>query len=305
MAVLVGCLSSSCSSEEESLPQHETTSATFSIGIDAQTRAKEPLSTAEYNAKMYLFEGKEENGTISYSYNREVEITQNDITDGLKIDGLAPDKKYKAVFLARSKEESLALPTFSESKPSYNEAKVDYINNAQTDWNIFRSVESFVAGETKTTVLTRQNGALEVRLKNLTGVTSLTLHAKGHKTMYLQDGTGGMVITDGDDTRVDLATSLEKEDIKSQEVRIRLNLLPQEDITSSTIEEGFYLELSVGNTSYTYPIKSDQKPIPIYPNQVTWLTLGSLDGFFDVHFGEEDAGIDLDDNIWDGWHDEF
>ena len=307
VAVLMGCLSS-CSSEEESLPIPETNSVTFSIGIDAQTRAAQALDVTAYDAKMYLFKEQEaDDGTLSYSYKDEVVITDDILhkSNYLTIDGLDVGKKYKAVFLARPKSQTPDLPTFSTTKPSpsYKEAIVQYISNNETDKDIFRSIVSFVASpdmETQRTVLTRQNGALEVRLKNLTGIKSLKLHALGHQWMFLEDGTGGMVITDGDDKRVALEKNMGEEEIlqNPQDVRIRLNILPQENITSKTNDD-FYLEVEIGNETKKYPIKSDHEMIPIYPNQVTWLTLTDIDGLFDVNFG--DPGIDLDDNFWDGW----
>lgn len=306
VAVLMGCLSS-CSSEEESLPIPETNSVTFSIGINAQTRAAQALDVNAYDAKMYLFEEKKaDDGTLSYSYKNEVNITASALneSDELTIGGLTEGKKYKAVFLARPKNQTPALPTFSTTKPSYKEAKAQYISNNEIDKDIFRSIVSFTFSsgmETQSTVLTRQNGALEVRLKNMTGVKSLKLHALGHQWMYLEDGTGGMVITDGDETRVALEKNMGEEEIlqNPQDVRIRLNILPQEDITSKTNDD-FYLEITLADkTTKKYPIKSDQRPIPIYPNQVTWLTLTDMDGFFDVNF--DDNGINLDDNLWDGW----
>lgn len=313
VAVLMGCLSS-CSSEEESLPIPETNSVTFSIGIDAQTRAAQALDVTAYDAKMYLFEEQEaDDGTLSYSYKNEVEITTNVLTIG----GLTEGKKYKAVFLARPESQTPALPTFSDlqSAPSYKEAIAQYISDNETDKDIFRSIVSFAASpdmDTQRTVLTRQNGALEVRIQNMTDMASVKLHIKGHKEMLLHDGTGGEVITNGDG--VELSKTM-TDGLSEPEVRIRIKLLPQENIKDESGTDN-YLEITYnGGETKKYPIDSDHWRIPIFPNQVTWLTLkgktnngdgGDDDGDddndkFEVGF---DDGIDLKEK-WDGWYEGF
>lgn len=316
VAVLMGCLSS-CSSEEESLPIPETNSVTFSIGINAQTRAAQPLDVNAYDAKMYLFEGEEaDDGTLSYSYKNEVEITTNVLTIG----GLTEGKKYKAVFLARPESQTPALPTFSTTNPSYKEAIAQYISDNETDKDIFRSIVSFALSSdmgTQSTVLTRQNGALEVRIQNMTDMASVKLHIKGHKEMLLHDGTGGEVITNGDG--VELSKTM-TDGLSEPEVRIRIKLLPQENIKDESGTDN-YLEITYNDgETKKYPIDSDHWRIPIFPNQVTWLTLkgktnngdGGDDGGddddgdddndkFEVGF---DDGIDLKEK-WDGWYEGF
>lgn len=313
----MGCLSS-CSSEEESLPIPETNSVTFSIGIDAQTRAAQALNVDVYDAKMYLFEEKEaDDGTLSYSYKNEVEIT----TSVLTIGGLTEGKKYKAVFLARRSGQTPELPTLTANRPAYKVAVAQYIDaqdeeDEKTDKDIFRSIVSFKPDHDNTsyhTVLTRQNGALEVRIQNMTDMTSVKLHIKGHKEMLLHDGTGGEVITDGDG--VELSKTM-TDGLTEPEVRIRIKLLPQENIKDESGTDN-YLEITYNDEkTIRYPIDSDHWRIPIFPNQVTWLTLkgktnngdgggddgdddGDDDNYkFEVGFGD---GIDLKEK-WDGWY---
>ena len=56
-ALIAGCLSSSCSSVNDVVPQEENASATFTIGLDVGTSAAHSLNLAKYEAKRYLYEG--------------------------------------------------------------------------------------------------------------------------------------------------------------------------------------------------------------------------------------------------------
>lgn len=302
-ALIVGCLSSSCSSVDDVVPQKENASATFTIGLDVRTRAAQSLNLANYDAKMYLYEGYEEkNGTVGYSLKKEVNITDNRLT----INDLVSKTKYKAVFLAVPKGQEPALPEYGtmEIAPSYITSTAKYINGneTETDKNIFRSILSFTASPSagsQSTVLTRQNGALEVRIKNVPNMASVKLHVKGYTTMYLNDGTGGQVITEGQPVVLSKTVT---EGLTASEVRVKINLLPQEDIADASGNDNYLEIVTNDGKSQKYPIKSDHEMIPIYPNQVTWLTLGSGSGNFDVNFSGK---IHLEDDNWDGWNDDF
>ena len=171
----------------------------------------------------------------------------------------------------------------------------------ETDKHIFRSILSFrpsVSTGTQSTILTRQNGALEIRIMGISGMTSVTLHVGGHTAMLLNDGTGGQVITSGE--KVVLSKTV-TEGLGASEVRVRINLLPTEDITDAAGTDN-YLEITTADGTTKYPIKSDHTMIPIYPNQVTWLTLGNGSGNFAVSFS---GSINVEDDEWDGWIENF
>lgn len=297
--LLFALMAVSCSSDDDLMPEAETVSTTFRLGLDPQSRAAQNLNLQNYDAKIYLYEGKKnDDGTMSYSPVKEMILTDNSVT----IEDLTVKNQYKAVFLAIPKGQTPGLPNYTLSgiNPTYDEASVPYINEGMnmTDNNIFRSVVSFTAStnaSVQSTILTRQNGAVEVRIVNTPGIKSASLHVDGYTEMLLNDGTGGQVIATG---KIQ-ALSKDKEDgFEASDVRIRINLLPVEDITDADGSKN-YLELTMTDGSTRkYPLKSDQSQIPIYPNQVTWLTIGNGYGNFDVSFS---GNINVDDNEWDGW----
>lgn len=299
---LAGVLSSSCSSESDPLSESEKASASFYVGLDVQTRAAQSLNLANYDAKMYLYEGHDNgNGSVGYSQIREITLTDNQFT----VENLNTKSDYKAVFLAVPKGQQPELPQLygEDVVPSYETATARYINGNEneTDKHIFRSILSFrpsVSTGTQSTILTRQNGALEIRIMGISGMTSVTLHVGGHTAMLLNDGTGGQVITSGE--KVVLSKTV-TEGLGASEVRVRINLLPTEDITDAAGTDN-YLEITTADGTTKYPIKSDHTMIPIYPNQVTWLTLGNGSGNFAVSFS---GSINVEDDEWDGWIDNF
>ena len=302
MAIALAGALSSCSSESDLLPESEKTSTTFHIGLNTLSRAAQSLNLANYDAKMYLYEGHDNgDGTVGYSQVRELELTDNHLT----VEDLKTKTSYKAVFLAVPKGQTPKLPDLysADIVPSYKEATAGYINgnDDETDKHIFRSILSFVASAntgTQSTVLTRQNGALEVRIKNIPDMQSVKLQVKGHTTMYIHDGTGGQVITDGEPIALSKTIT---DGLGASEVRVKINLLPQENIADAAGTNN-YLEITTSTGTTKYPIKSDHPTIPIYPNQITWLTLGNGSGNFDVSFS---GNINIEDEEWDGWIDNF
>lgn len=293
-------LLSACTSDNEDNTGKVT--ARFNIGLDLRTRAAQTLNLSTYNATMYLYEEITNNGVTGYQQVQEIQLTDNT----LNVENLTPGKNYKAVFLAIPKGQTPELPQLKgqDTTPDYATATADYINGNESDItnDIFRSILTFTAstklGE-QTTILTRQNGALEVRLLNMKDLKEVKLHLNGYKTMFLNDGTGGQVTTSGD--AVALSTT-KSEGMTSSDIRVRINLLPQENMTDAGGTNN-YLEITkTDGTTTKYPIKSDQQTIPIYPNQVTWLTLGNGSGNFDVNFS---GNINVEDNEWDGWNDNF
>ena len=293
----------SCSETMEEVPGQGAASASFSLSLNPVTRAAKDLDPAHYDAKVYLYERRESDGggSAGYTQVQELPVTSNQMT----ISRLVPLKQYKAVFLAVPKAQTPALPEFmgKGNVPSYSEAAAEYIEGRSSDISndVFRSIVDFkatTANSQQTTVLTRQNGALEVRLLNQKNLTSVKLHINGHTSFLLHDGTGGQVMTQG--TPVALETTLtDPAKLSASEVKIRINLLPQEDLTDKDGTNN-YLEVTSGGVTTKYPVKSDHQAIPVYPNQITWLTLGSRDNTnFEVTFSNK---INLDDPQWDGIH---
>ena len=295
-------LASACSSEADEVTVPETTSVSFHVAMNLETRAAHPLDPKAYTAKLYLYERRQADNTVGYTKVQEIDVT----SDKLTINGLVTQKQYKAVFLAvPSTQTKPALPDFTNgTAPAYDKAIVPYINGQPDEIgkDIFRSIVDFTAraaGNPLNTVLTRQNGAVEVRLLNQKDLKSVELHVNGHTEFYLHDGTGGQVIIEG--TTVALKNTItDVNTLNASEVRIRINLLPQEDLTDENGTNNYLKVTTTAGTTKTYPLKSGHQTIPVYPNQITWLTLGSKDNSeFDVSFS---GNINLDDNQWDGIH---
>ena len=303
LCLFLPLLSTSCSEKLEEECERGAASASFSLSLNPVTRAAKDLDPAHYDGKVYLYERRESNdgSSVGYTQVQELPVTSNQMT----ISGLVPLKQYKAVFLAVPKGQTPALPEYmgKGNVPPYSEAVAEYIGGLSGDISndVFRSIVDFqatTANSQQSTVLTRQNGALEVRLLNQKNLISVKLHLNGHTSFLFQDGTGGQVITQGnpivlENTITDLAR------LSASEVKIRINILPQEDLTDQNGVNN-YLEINTGGVLTKYPIKSDHQSIPVYPNQITWLTLGSRDNTnFDVTFSNK---INLDDPQWDGVH---
>lgn len=106
-----------------------------------------------------------------------------------------------------------------------------------------------------------------------------------------------------------MTRTLTSDQLTSSETRIRINLLPQEDITDDNGDTNFLKITTTSGAETRYPLKSSEGSIPIYPNQVTWLTLGNggegSEGGFTVDFSGSGGGIHLEDHIWDGWQDNY
>ena len=291
---------SSCSEELREESFAGTASVEFSLSLNPETRAAKDLNPNDYDAKVYLYELRKANdGSTGYVQIDEKEVISNTMT----LSGLVPLKQYKAVFLAVPRGQSPSLPVFigSGKLPSYSEAQAGYIAGQQDNISndIFRSIVEFkatTANSLQSTVLTRQNGALEIRLLNQKNLTSVKLHLNGHTSFFLHDGLGGQVITSGNTVPLE-NTITDPVKLSASELRIRINLLPQEDMTDIEGKNN-YLEVTAGGKTTVYPVKSDHSAIPVFPNQITWLTLGSRDNTnFDVSFSGK---IDLDDPQWDG-----
>lgn len=286
-----------CDKSSEVLQENGEVSISISSGIEqASSRAVVEYPEERYTGKYYVY-----NSDGSY-------LSDGPLTSVLTIDGLTSGQEYKVVLLAVPSGQQYGITTGgTESEPSYSDAKTQYQGDGTQYGNeIFRDVLTIRPTVTNTdfnAVLTRQNGAIEIRIRNMQ-LNEVTLQVNGTQYMYFNDGTGGEVISDKELT---LNRTLTSEQLTSSETRIRINLLPQEDITAktntTTAENKLIIKTEKGET--TYPLKSSEGSIPIYPNQVTWLTLGDggegSEGDFTVDFSGSGGGIHLEDDSWDGW----
>lgn len=290
-----------CDKSSEVLQENGNVSISISSGIEESlSRAVVAYPQTSYKGKYYVY-----NSNGSY-------LSEGELASVLTIDGLTSGQEYKVVLLAVPSGQANEITTGStESDPSYNEAKTQYQGEGtQYGYEIFRDVLTIkptVSNTDFNAVLTRQNGAIEIRIRNMK-LQEVTLQVNGTQYMYFHDGTGGQVISE---TELLLTRTLTSKQLTSSETRIRINLLPQEDITAktgtTTAENKLIIKTEKGET--TYLLKSSEGSIPIYPNQVTWLTLGDggegSEGDFTVDFSDSDGGIHLEDDSWDGWQDNY
>lgn len=260
----------------------------FELTLDARTRAPQSLDTEQYAARLYLFR---EETADRYVAAGTMEITGEALTVG----GLDSGVSYRFVFLAIPRSQQPALPTLADGT-AYTEAAMTYLAGNQPGQEVFRAIQTFTAADdpaTRSVVLTRQNGAIQIRLGNADGsVRNARLEVEALPEMLLQDGTGGQVLSQG--TAVALAKS--EQPAVTSDYRIAVNLLPAEDITG----QGVLVLTLVDGTEQRYTLRSTSGTIPIYPNQITWLVLRGTGegGSFEVGFGDD---INLDDDAWDGY----
>ena len=293
--LLLGLLLGACEKGwQDEMPPSET-QGTFTVALNPQSRAPQDLDLAVYTAKVYMFK-EADTATETFSYWKEAEVTRN----VFQVEGLTVGVRHRFVFMALPKDQTPELPSHAGDMPGYTDADLTYITGNQTRHEVFRNILTFTPKKTTvdneySIVLTRQNGALQVRMSNADGLLKkVKIEVDGMPDMYLHDGTGGKVITKG------TAIRLSKEEIPEavKDYRITINLLPAEDVTGKGKLTFTYTD---GSTK-EYPLTSTHGSIPIFPNQITWLTLngtGDGDGGFDVNFGPD---IDLDDDEWDGIH---
>lgn len=288
-----------CDKSSEVLQENGEVSISISSGIEqASSRAVVPYPQNVYKGRYYVY-----NSDGSY-------LSEGELASVLKINGLTSGQEYKVVLLAVPSVQQYGITTGgTESEPSYSDAKTQYQGEGTQDsYEIFRDVLTIRPTVTNTdfnAVLTRQNGAIEIRIRNMQ-LSEVTLQVNGKQYMYFHDGTGGEVISE---TGLLLTRTLTSEQLISSETRIRINLLPQEDITDDNGDTNFLKITTTSGTETTYPLKSSEGSIPIYPNQVTWLTLGDggegSEGGFTVDFSGSGGGIHLEDDSWDGWQDNY
>ena len=261
-------------------------SVRFQLSLDAQTKTPQRLDLESYTAKLYTFK---ETSTDEFVFADEQEIVSPTIT----VSELDRNTRYKFVFLAIPKSQHPALLNLVGGL--YTDALMQYLEGNQPGQEVFRNIltlSSSDAIDSYSIVLTRQNGAIQIRMSHADGtIKSVKLEVEGMPEMIFHDGTGGKVLTQG--TAVTLSKS--EQPPVTDDYRISINLLPTEDLTN----RGTLTLSLMDGTEQVYSLKSTLGTIPIYPNQVTWLLLkGSGDSSsFEAGFG---GHIDLDDDQWDG-----
>lgn len=297
MAVLFGMagLLAACNVENpEDNRQNEYASVTVNLAVDASTRAAVTYNPEAKPGRYYLYKLQEGN---VYGYVDEGRLSGPQ----LNLEELEPSSDYKLVLLAAPVQQKPEPIVSGDVIPTYESAFIPYLDNSNVSATneIFRDILTFKASTAVgdlNAVLTRQNGAVEVRIKNRKNMQKVTLSVPSPVYMALNDGTGGMVLQpEGMTETVDVTTSVTGDELNKTEVRIKVYVLPQEDIAGKGT---LTIEYSDGSETETIPLKSDQGVIPVYPNQVTWLTLGNGGGEFDVSFSGD---LGLEDN-WNGWN---
>ena len=301
LVALVACCSfTACNNEVATVGTEECT-VRVNLSMeepDGVSRAVQDYNSEAFPGRYYLYKAS---GAFIASGVLE--------SSNFTLTNLPAEEESTLVLLASPVNNPVNLPT--EAIEAYDNATLTYQQGTDNSTNITKDVyrdiikiKPAIGINEVNAVLTRQNGALEVRIKNM-NIQSATLQLNGTQTMYFNDGTGGQVLSKNKVTLTNTMEGLSGEN----DIRIRINLLPQEDITTGNTANDPDISTSdnkltitdANNKTIEYGIKSNQGTIPIYPNQITWLTLNGDDGdsSFMVSFSDDD--INLDDESWDGW----
>lgn len=302
LVALVACCSlSACNNEVATVGTEE---CTVRVNLlmeepDGVSRAVQDYNSEAFPGRYYLY-----NASGDY-------VTSGDLeSNSFTLKDFPVGEEATLVLLASPIGNLVNLPT--EVNEAYNNATLVYQqgtgnNSTNITKDVYRDIiriKPQIGINEVNAVLTRQNGALEIRIKNM-NIKSAILQLNGTQTMYFNDGTGGQVLSESEVTLTNTMKNLSGKN----DIRIRINLLPQEDITTGNTANDPNISTSENKLTITdadgkekkYDIKSNQGTIPIYPNQITWLTLNGddEDGEFTVSFSKGD--INLEDDDWDGW----
>lgn len=301
VALLASCAFTACN-KESAVEGTENCTLTVNLSMeeaDGASRAVQTYNVEAYPGYYYLY--KANGDYVTSGALKSNRFTLNDFPAG---------EEATLVLLASPKGNPVVFPG-TESYSSYTSEKLTYqqgegYNDTDITRDVYRDVikiKPSIGVNEVNGVLTRQNGALEIRIKGM-NIKEASLVLNGTRQMYFHDGTGGQVFSEGP---VTLTKSLSGLEGKS-DIRIRINLLPQEDITTDATANDPDIDTSVNKLTITdindqsteYKIVSDQGAIPVYPNQVTWLTLNGdgNNGNFEVTFSNN---INLEEDKWDGW----
>lgn len=301
LVALVACCSfTACNNEVATVGTEECT-----VRVNLSMEEPDGVSRAVQDYNSEAFPGR------YYLYNASGDFIASGVLESsnFTLTNLPAEEESTLVLLASPVNNPVNLPT--EAHEAYDNATLVYQQGTDNNTNITKDVyrdiiriKPAIGINEVNAVLTRQNGALEIRIKNM-NIKSATLQLNGTQTMYFNDGTGGQVLSKD---KITLTNTMEDLSGKN-DIRIRINLLPQEDITTGNTANDPNISTSenkltitdANNKTIEYEIKSNQGAIPIYPNQITWLTLNGDDGDgeFTVSFSKDD--INLDDDDWTGW----
>lgn len=301
VALIACCSFTACNNEVATVGTEE---CTVRVNLlmeepDGVSRAVQAYDAVDFPGRYYLY-----NASGDY-------VTSGDLeSNSFTLKDFPVGEEATMVILASPNGNQVDLPT--EVNEAYNNATLVYqqgtgYNSTNITKDVYRDIiriKPQIGINEVNAVLTRQNGALEIRIKNM-NIKSATLQLNGTQTMYFNDGTGGQVLSKDKVTLTNTMGDLSGKN----DIRIRINLLPQEDITTGNTANDPNISTSENKLTITdadgmekkYNIKSNQGTIPIYPNQITWLTLNGDDGdgSFTVSFSDRD--INLEDDDWDGW----
>lgn len=301
LVALVACCSfTACNNEVATVGTEECT-----VRVNLSMEEPDGVSRAVQDYNSGAFPG------CYYLYNASGAFIASGVLESsnFTLTNLPAEEESILVLLASPVNNPVNLPT--EAHEAYDNATLTYQQGTDNSTNITKDVyrdiikiKPAIGINEVNAVLTRQNGALEIRIKNMK-IKSATLQLNGTQTMYFNDGTGGQVLSESEVTLTNTMEDLSG----NNDIRIRINLLPQEDITTGNTANDPNISTSdnkltitdANGTETMYDIKSNQGAIPIYPNQITWLTLNGDDGdsSFMVSFSKGD--INLDDDNWTGW----
>ena len=290
-----------CTESEHPAGMEEDTAVTFCL-----TRA---AGIGEGRlARLYIGERKPEHSSEALHCNSFHDFSGATV----QVSGLLP-QWYKFVFLSVPEIAGVGDDVFTEEIPGdgtcdMNKLMIDYMPvleqsagtefpvAALSDGDIFRKVinrwmESGEISE-ENVEMTRLNGQLEIVLEIADTPTRI----------YITDNDCGEIKTAGMET-VSWTTRPEHNETGANQDplshhKISVNLLPGALTGSITVR-------MTGGEEYVYPLTGDNDAgLSIKANTRTKLEFNGLrDGYFTVRYaGYADAGIDVDDDAWDGWN---
>lgn len=274
-------------------------------------------------ARLYIGERKPEHSSEALHCNSFHDFSGATV----QVSGLLP-QWYKFVFLSVPEIAGVGDDVFTEEIPGdgtcdMNKLMIDYMPvleqsagtefpvAALSDGDIFRKVinrwmESDEISE-ENVEMTRLNGQLEIDMGILEdqfdgSVEKIVLEIADTPTrIYITDNDCGEIKTTGLETvswttrPYHNVTGANQDPVSHH--KISVNLLPGALTGSITVR-------MTGGEDYVYPLVGDNgASLSIKANTRTKLEFNGLrDGYFTVRYaGYADAGIDVDDDAWDGW----
>lgn len=325
LACLCALLAAGCSGDDTPAGLADAPTAVFRLS----TRATD-IDDAVRLTRLYLGERKPEHASEALHCNRVVDITGGQVA----LTDLKP-QWYKFVFLCVPRLEGTGTALFTEETPGQgscdlNKQMIDYLpvlrqapgtempHRDIPDGDIFRKVINrwVVSGETvnENVELGRLNGRLVIDMGVLEDqfegtVQGITLQVDNTPTrLYLTDNDVDEIKT-ADPQTLTWTTTPEPNPTTDAEGNpidpaghhvISVSLLP------GLLNGSITVQTDLG--SFTYPLQGSYNGYQLSIKQNTQTKLefnGVLDGHFQVRYaGYVDAGIDVDDDAWDGWQEQ-